>query len=64
MPARGEARKREERKREGELRELHEETGLRVDDVGGEIGRRRFVLRLTTGEDVVADERRASQPPA
>ena len=39
------------------VRELWEETGLRVVDVGPEIARRVFVLQLTTGEHVMADER-------
>jgi 8-oxo-dGTP pyrophosphatase MutT (NUDIX family) len=39
------------------IRELLEETGLCVDDVGAEVGQRTFVLQLTTGEHVMADER-------
>jgi 8-oxo-dGTP diphosphatase len=39
------------------LRELEEETGLKVEDIGGQVGCRRFVLQLTTGERVIADER-------
>lgn len=39
------------------IRELEEETGLRVENVGPEIGRRELVLQLTTGEKVMADER-------
>ena len=39
------------------IRELFEETGLRVDDVGAEVAQRTFVLQLTSGEHVMADER-------
>lgn len=39
------------------IRELWEETGLRVDSVGAEVAQRMFVLQLTTGEHVMADER-------
>ncbi|MGH6901618.1 MAG: NUDIX hydrolase [Geminicoccaceae bacterium] len=39
------------------IRELEEETGLKVEDLGGQVGRRQFVLQLTTGERVIADER-------
>lgn len=39
------------------IRELHEETGIRVESVGPQIGRREFVLQLTDGERVTADER-------
>ena len=39
------------------LRELWEETGLRVASVGREIARRQFVLELISGERVIADER-------
>ena len=39
------------------IRELWEETGLRVDDVGAEIAQRMFVLQLVTGEHMMADER-------
>ncbi|HTW34233.1 MAG TPA: NUDIX domain-containing protein [Rhizomicrobium sp.] len=39
------------------MRELHEETGIRVDTVGHEIARRTFVLQLADGEHVEADER-------
>ena len=39
------------------IRELAEETGLGVDDVGPQIARRQFVLQLSSGEHVDADER-------
>ncbi|WP_319797115.1 NUDIX hydrolase [Nitrobacter sp.] len=39
------------------IRELWEETGLRVASVGPEIAQRRFVLELIGGERVLADER-------
>jgi hypothetical protein len=39
------------------IRELEEETGIRVEDVGSEIARREFVLQLPDGERVMADER-------
>lgn len=39
------------------MRELAEETGLSVDDVGGQVGRRVFELCLVDGETVLADER-------
>jgi 8-oxo-dGTP diphosphatase len=39
------------------IRELAEETGVRVVDVGREVGRRVFELQLTDGEIVLADER-------
>ena len=39
------------------IRELEEETGIRVADVGDPVGRRQFVLRLPSGEHVMADER-------
>jgi 8-oxo-dGTP diphosphatase len=39
------------------VRELREETGIRVDSVGREIARRTFILQLTDGEHVEADER-------
>lgn len=39
------------------LRELKEETGLSLQHVGSEVGRRSFELRLTDGEIVWADER-------
>jgi 8-oxo-dGTP pyrophosphatase MutT (NUDIX family) len=39
------------------IRELEEETGIRVGDIGPEVGRREFVLQLPDGEQVMADER-------
>jgi 8-oxo-dGTP diphosphatase len=39
------------------LRELKEETGIQVEDIGPELGRREFVLQLPDGERVMADER-------
>ena len=39
------------------IRELREETGLECDQLGPEVGRRTFVLRLTDGEQVEANER-------
>ncbi len=39
------------------VRELWEETGLRIDGVGAQIGQRMFVLQLVSGEHVMADER-------
>jgi 8-oxo-dGTP pyrophosphatase MutT (NUDIX family) len=39
------------------IRELEEETGIRVEDIGPEVGRREFVLQLPDGEQVMADER-------
>ncbi|WP_245256994.1 MULTISPECIES: NUDIX hydrolase [unclassified Nitrobacter] len=39
------------------IRELWEETGLRVACVGPEIAQRQFVLELIGGERVLADER-------
>jgi 8-oxo-dGTP pyrophosphatase MutT (NUDIX family) len=39
------------------IRELFEETGLRVADVGKEIAQRMFVMQLPGGEHVMADER-------
>jgi 8-oxo-dGTP pyrophosphatase MutT (NUDIX family) len=39
------------------IRELREETGIRVESVGPQIGQREFVLQLSDGEHVVADER-------
>ncbi len=38
-------------------RELFEETGLVIEDVGPEVARRGFTMRLMSGEEVVADER-------
>ncbi len=39
------------------IRELAEETGHRVEDVGPQVARRQLVLRLNDGEEVMADER-------
>lgn len=39
------------------IRELREETGLRVDAVGEPVASREFVLQLINGERVMADER-------
>lgn len=39
------------------MRELAEETGLRIADVGPEVGRREFALTLPSGEVTWADER-------
>jgi 8-oxo-dGTP diphosphatase len=39
------------------IRELKEETGIGVQEIGPEIGRRIFVLQLPSGEHVMADER-------
>ena len=39
------------------IRELEDETGIRVEDIGFEVGRREVVLQLPDGERVVADER-------
>jgi 8-oxo-dGTP pyrophosphatase MutT (NUDIX family) len=39
------------------IRELREETGLHVEAIGPEVGRREFVLQLPDGEHVMADER-------
>jgi 8-oxo-dGTP diphosphatase len=38
------------------IRELEEEAGIRVQDIGPEVGRREFVLQLPDGERVMADE--------
>ncbi|HVA89971.1 MAG TPA: NUDIX domain-containing protein [Chloroflexota bacterium] len=38
-------------------RELFEETGIVVDDLGEQVAEREFVLQLTDGEQVVAEER-------
>lgn len=38
-------------------RELWEETGLRAQTIGPEVGRRRFTLQMPDGEHVAADER-------
>jgi 8-oxo-dGTP diphosphatase len=39
------------------IRELEEETGILMQDIGLEVGRREFVLQLHNGERVMADER-------
>jgi 8-oxo-dGTP diphosphatase len=39
------------------IRELREETGIRVKDIGPEVARRELVLLLPDGERVMADER-------
>ena len=39
------------------VRELAEETGIRREDVGPEVGRREALLQLPDGERVLADER-------
>ncbi|SUU89122.1 NUDIX domain-containing protein [Aminobacter aminovorans] len=39
------------------LRELQEETGLSVNQLSGEVGRRSFEMQLASGERVWADER-------
>ena len=39
------------------VRELREETGIRVESVGPPVGQRELVLQLPDGEHVVADER-------
>jgi 8-oxo-dGTP diphosphatase len=39
------------------IRELEEETGIRVSHIGPEVGQREFVLQLPDGERVMADER-------
>jgi 8-oxo-dGTP diphosphatase len=39
------------------IRELKEETGIGLQEIGPEIGRRIFVLQLPDGERVTADER-------
>jgi 8-oxo-dGTP pyrophosphatase MutT (NUDIX family) len=39
------------------LRELKEETGLSVNQLSGEVGRRSFEMQLASGERVWADER-------
>jgi 8-oxo-dGTP diphosphatase len=39
------------------IRELEEETGILVQDIGVQVGRREFVLQLPDGEHVMADER-------
>lgn len=39
------------------IREFEEETGIGVQKIGPEIGRRIFVLQLPSGQHVMADER-------
>jgi 8-oxo-dGTP diphosphatase len=39
------------------IRELREETGIRLEDIGPEVARRELVLLLPDGERVIADER-------
>jgi 8-oxo-dGTP diphosphatase len=39
------------------IRELAEETGICVQDIGAEVGRREFLLQLPDGEHVIAHER-------
>jgi 8-oxo-dGTP pyrophosphatase MutT (NUDIX family) len=39
------------------VRELYEETGLRVDKVGAPVAQRSFVMQMHDGEHVMADER-------
>jgi 8-oxo-dGTP diphosphatase len=39
------------------LRELWEETGIRVENVGPPVGHRELVLQLPDGEHVISDER-------
>src|SRR5215467_10589933 len=39
------------------IRELREETGIRLKDIGAEVARRGLVLQLPDGERVMADER-------
>ncbi len=39
------------------IRELFEETGLRIDSVGQIVAQQEFELQLTNGERVIADER-------
>lgn len=43
--------------RDAAIRELREETGIEVDDVGAVVGERRFAMRLPSGEDVISMER-------
>lgn len=42
--------------RQAAIRELFEETGIEVIDVGEPVGDRRFVMRLPSGEDVISVE--------
>lgn len=46
------------------IRELWEETGIRVDDVGPQIGQRQVVLQLSDGQYVSEDERYFHVPVA
>jgi len=39
------------------IRELEEETGIRVQDIGAEVGRMEFELQLPDGEHVISHER-------
>jgi 8-oxo-dGTP diphosphatase len=39
------------------IRELEEETGIRVQNIGPSVARREFVFQLTDGEHVAAEER-------
>ena len=39
------------------VRELFEETGLRVDDIGADVARRNFVMQMPDGEHLISDER-------
>jgi 8-oxo-dGTP pyrophosphatase MutT (NUDIX family) len=39
------------------IRELREETGIRVESIGPQVGQGEFVLQLSNGEHVLADER-------
>ena len=42
---------------EAAIRELFEETGIRSVDPGPHVGRQDFILRLPSGEEVMAEER-------
>lgn len=42
---------------EAAIRELHEETGIRIDGVGAHVAEREFVLAMPDGEHVMAEER-------
>ncbi|MBB5695924.1 8-oxo-dGTP pyrophosphatase MutT (NUDIX family) [Roseomonas pecuniae] len=42
---------------EAAIRELFEETGIRNVDLDRDVSRREFVLRLPSGEEVMAEER-------
>ncbi len=39
------------------IRELHEETGIRIDGVGAHVAERRFVLPMPDGTNVLSEER-------